>query len=248
MINFYKSVLYQNFFSLPSTIIKTVRRNRSGQKFEPEVKALSTLIKPGSFCLDVGGAYGRYAFPLSSMVGPQGRIYSFEPGSYSCKVLKFVKLFFGLHNVVIIKKAVSDRAGSIELCLPPKKSGKLGPSLAHIHSQPKADSFCERVDMLTLDDFVKEENLSRVDLIKCDTEGAELLVFRGALSLINRFRPIVLTEIDASNMARYGQKPSDMLDFFRAWNYRLMVWDNEAFIPVTCAEKPGNYFFIPERL
>src|ERR1039457_278942 len=155
MASFYKDIFYQNFFSLPSTIIKTISRNCKGQKFEPEVKALSVLIATGSFCFDVGGAYGRYAFPLSGMVGPQGRIYSFEPGSYSYKVFSFVKAFFGLKNVVLIKKAVSNKPGSIELCLPPKKSEKLGVSLAHIHSGKKEDSFCETVDMLTLDDFAR---------------------------------------------------------------------------------------------
>ena len=230
MSNFYQSAFYQNCFSLPSTIIKTVRYNCSGLECEGQVKALATLIKTGSICFDVGGAYGRYAFPLSSIVGPQGRIYSFEPGGYSCKVLKFVKFFFGLHNVVIIKKVVADRAGSIELCL------------------PQAGSFREKVDMLTLDDFVKQENPPRVDLIKCDTGGSELSVFQGALGVINRSKPIVLTEIDADKMARYGQKPSDMLDFFRIWNYRLMVWDKEAFIPLSGADKPGKYFFIPETI
>ena len=248
MSNFYQSVFYQNFFSLPSTIIKTVRRNCQGRKFEPEVKALSALVRPGFFCFDVGGAYGRYAFPLSRMVGPQGRIYSFEPGSYSHKVFSFVKAFFGLKNVVLIKKAVSNKQGSIELCLPPKKSGKLGASLAHIYSGKKEDSFCETVEMLTLDDFARAENLPRLDLIKCDTEGSELLVFQGAKDIIERFKPIVLTEIDANNLARYQQKPSDILDFFRTRNYRLMVWEAGAFIPVAKAEKPGNYFFIPEHI
>jgi FkbM family methyltransferase len=247
MGQFYHHVFYQNFFSLPTTIIKTVRRNCQDRKFEPEVEALSTLIKPGFFCFDVGAAYGRYAFPLSRMVGPQGRIYSFEPGSYSYKVISFVKAFFGLKNVVLIKKAASNRPGPIELCLPPKKSGKLGASLAYIHSGKKEDSFCETVDMLTLDDFARNENLLRLDLIKCDTEGSELLVFQGAKGLIERFKPIVLTEIDVSNLTRNQQKPSDILDFFRPWNYRIMVWQAGAFIPVTSVEKQGNYFFIPEH-
>jgi FkbM family methyltransferase len=206
------------------------------------------LVTPGFFCFDVGGAYGRYAFPLSRMVGPGGRIYSFEPGSYSQKVFSFVKAFFGLKNVFLIKKAVSDKAGSIELCLPPKKSGKLGASLAHIHPGKKEDSFCETVDMLTLDDFVKSEDITRLDLIKCDTEGSELLVFQGALETIGRFKPIILTEIDADNLLRWGQKPSDVLDFFRRWNYRLMIWKEDAFVPVATAEKSGNYFFIPENM
>jgi len=247
MCRFYHHIFYQNFFSLPSTIIKTVRRNCRGQKFEPEVEALSALIGPGFFCFDVGGAYGRYAFPLSRMVGPEGRIYSFEPGSYSYKVFLFVKAFFGLKNVVLIKKAVSNKPGSIELCLPPKKSGKLGASLAYIHSGKKEDSFCETVDMLTLDDFTKLEDPPRLDLIKCDTEGSELLVFQGAKGTIERFKPIVLTEIDANNLARFGHTPSDILDFFRTWNYRPMVWDAGAFIPVAEAVAPGNYFFIPEH-
>ena len=246
---FYHHVFYQNFFSLPSTIIKTIRRNCRSQKFEPEVKALSTLIHSGFFCFDVGGTYGRYdVTPPSRMVGPQGRIYSFEPGSYSHKVFACVKAFFDLKNVTLIKKAVSDKPGSIELCVPPKRSGKLGASLAHIHSGKLEDSFCETVQMLTLDDFVRSEDVPRLDLIKCDTEGSELLVFQGAHDLIGRFKPIVLTEIDANNLARYQQKPSDIIDFFRRWKYRLMIWDEGVFVPVANAEKSGNYFFIPEHI
>ena len=247
MGQFYHNALYQNFFSLPSTIIKTVRRNCQNQKFEPEVEALAVLMRPGFFCFDVGGAYGRYAFPLSRMVGPQGRIYSFEPGSYSYKVFAFVKFFFGLKNVFLIKKAVSNKPGSIELCLPPKKSGKLGASLAYTQSTKKADSFCETVDRVTLDDFARSANPSRLDLIKCDTEGSELLVFQGARDLIERFRPIILTEIDVHNLARNQQKPSDIVNFFRPWNYKLMIWEAGAFIPVADADKSGNYFFIPEN-
>jgi len=148
----------------------------------------------------------------------------------------------------LIKKAVSNKSGSIELCLPPKRSGKLGTSLAHIHTGKKADSFCETVDMLTLDEFASREKPARLDLIKCDTEGSELLVFQGAQGMIERFKPIILTEIDASNLARYQQKPSDIINFFRQWKYRLMIWEADVFIPVTDAQSPRNYFFIPEHM
>jgi FkbM family methyltransferase len=248
MGQFYQNVFYQNFFSLPSTIIKTIRRNCLGQKFEPEVTALATLIGPGFYCFDVGGAYGRYAFPLSRMVGPRGRIYSFEPGSYSYKVSYCAKVFFDLKNVTLIKKAVSNKAGSIQLCLPPKRSGKLGISLAYIYPERKEDSYCETVEMLTLDDFAGRESLLRLDLIKCDTEGSELMVFQGASQLIERFKPIVLTEIDPSNLERYRQKPSDIVDFFHQRDYRLMVWDGAAFSSAADADKAGNYFFIPGHI
>jgi len=248
MVQLYQHILYQNFFSLPSTIIKTVKRNCQGQKFEPEVTAISLLIKPGAVCLDVGGAYGRYAYPLSKMIGPKGRVYSFEPGSYSYKVFSFVKFFFAMKNVSLIKKAVSNKQGVIELCVPLKESGKLGASLAHIHAGKKDDEFCETVEMLTLDDFARTANLVQVDLIKCDTEGAELLVFQGARDIIEKYKPIILTEIDAGNLQRYQQKPSDIIDFFHPWGYKVMVWEENNFRPALSADKPGNYFFIPKHI
>jgi hypothetical protein len=102
--------------------------------------------------------------------------------------------------------------------------------------------------MLTLDEFASREKPARLDLIKCDTEGSELLVFQGAQGMIERFKPIILTEIDASNLARYQQKPSDIINFFRQWKYRLMIWEADVFIPVTDAQSPRNYFFIPEHM
>lgn len=248
MGNFYKHVFYQNYLSLPSTIIKTISRNCRGKKFEPEIEALKLLVKPGFVCLDVGGAYGRYALPLSRMIGPLGRVYSFEPGSYSSKVFKIVKFIFALKNVFLIKKAVSDQKGSIELCLPSKKSGKLGASLAFIDSGNKEDDFSETVEMIKLDDFVDAEELTRLDLIKCDTEGSEQLVFKGARAIIERFKPIVLTEIDQNNLFRFGQKPSDIINFFRILNYKLMIWEAGDFIAVNSADEPRNYFFIPEHI
>jgi len=248
MDRIYQHVLYQNLISLPSTIFKTIKRNWQGQKFEPEVKALSALVQQGFYCFDVGGAYGRYAYPLSGMVGPQGKVYSFEPGSYSYKVFSFVKCFFALKNVFLIKKAVFNKTGSIELCLPPKKSGKLGASMAYIHSGKKDDGFCETVEMLTLDEFAKHENLPRLDLIKCDSEGSELLALQGAAGLIDRFKPIILTEIDAHTLERYQQKPSDFVNFFSQWEYTPMVWDEDKFIPVSTVEKTNNYFFIPQHI
>ncbi len=248
MGNFYKSHLYQYYFSLMSTVIKTARRNCENRKFEPEVEVLKKIIKPESICIDIGGAYARYAFPLSKMVGPKGKVYSFEPGSYSYGVFWWIKFLFNLRNVVITKKAVSDSPGQIQLCLPLKASGKLGPSLAYINTQKEENNYCETVERITLDDFNKEAKLPRLDFMKCDTEGSELLAFRGAKGLIERFRPLVLAEVDANNMNRYQLKPSDIVKFFTDLNYRLMVWENDQFVLKSSADVSSNYFFVPEHM
>ncbi len=53
------------------------------------------------------------------------------------------------------------------------------------------DDGSETVQIITLDEYVREKNLPRVDFIKLDVEGAELDVLRGAATTIARFKPIL---------------------------------------------------------
>ena len=48
--------------------------------------------------------------------------------------------------------------------------------------------------MLTLDEFVKGKK-TKVDFIKCDVEGAELLVFTGGIKSIEKYKPIIFAEM-----------------------------------------------------
>ena len=54
-----------------------------------------------------------------------------------------------------------------------------------------ADDGSESAQIVTLDSYVREKNLPRVDFIKLDVEGAELDVLRGATTTITRFKPIL---------------------------------------------------------
>ena len=54
------------------------------------------------------------------------------------------------------------------------------------------DDGSEVAQIITLDSYVREKNIPRVDLIKFDVEGAELDVLKGAAVTISRFKPILL--------------------------------------------------------
>jgi len=242
--SFFTSTFYHEYLSLFSTIFQTIRRNRLRSKLEPEVALLDKFVSPGDVCIDVGGAYGRYTLPLARRVGETGKVFTFEPGRYSFKVLSFIKRFYCLDNVSLIKKALSDQEGQIRLFSPVKKSGKLGSSLAYISKQAQENTISELVPMTTLDSFCLENEVKQVNFIKCDTEGSELLVYKGAQRLIQEQNPVILSEVDKGYLSRFNHTISDLEDFFLKNKYRFIVYRNGAFKELNHIRENGNYFFV----
>jgi hypothetical protein len=73
--------------------------------------------------------------------------------------------------------------------------------------------------MTTLDSSFSERPLDRVDFIKCDVEGAELLVFKGGQDLLRAFHPPLLLEIEAKHTKRFAYTPVDLDAFLRTFGY-----------------------------
>ena len=246
MSKVYQSKFYQGYLSLFSTAFKTIVRNLRSMKFEPEVGLLDRFVGLGDTCIDVGGAYGRYALALSRLIGPKGKVYSFEPGAYSHRVFAIIKWFHRLNNVLLNKIALSDRQGEVQLCLPVKNTGKIGASLAYISNESPDGSVHEVVPMTTLDHFCEREHITSVAFIKCDTEGAELLVFQGGRNIIESCRPSILSEVDSGHMGRYGLSVADMENFFIERGYAIfsLSQDHKSLKGRKHIQENGNYFFV----
>lgn len=230
------------------TILKTILRNSFQVKFEPEVYILDQLIPPGSICFDIGAAYGRYALAMSKAAGPSGLIYCFEPAEHNQLVLSAIQKFYRLQNVRIIKKALSDQEGTTMLAIPVKKNSKflpaLGYSTAHLATDSEAGYVGSSIPTTTIDRFVQKENLTRLDFIKCDVEGAELLVFKGGEETIARFKPVVLCEIYQTWLRRFKTAPDEIQMFFDRFGYKVFRWREKRLEEIKQATEDRNYVFI----
>ena len=74
----------------------------------------------------------------------------------------------------------------------------------------------------TLDDlFMAEPENDRPLLIKCDVEGAELLVLRGAVGLLSRCRPVLLLSVHPAALPQHGHSKDDVIALLRRLDYRV---------------------------
>ena len=185
---------------------------------------------------------------MSRLAGKSGRIYCFEPGDYSYKVLNSVIKFHHLKNVTLIKKGLSDKKGFSQLIIPIKKRGKIGISMAHLGPTENPHYLSQRIEVTTIDDYCLEAGIRRLDFIKCDVEGAELLVIKGGEKTITTYKPAVLCEVDNNFLKRFRFTSDELYDFFKKKDYQAYIFQENILKEISSIKENSNYLFVPNKL
>jgi len=143
----------------------------------------------GKTLIDVGANYGVYSYFMSHAAGPDGQVIAFEAQPELGDHLLRVKGSFGLDNLTIVNKGLSSAPGT--LCLHREKVGSGRASFDHV-----TDATTDTVDVpvVTLDDHLSAAHHGPVAFIKCDVEGHELQVFKGAEKTLRQHGPDLLFE------------------------------------------------------
>ena len=184
------------------------------------IPLLAPYIKDHCVIFDVGAHAGQFAKLFSSMV-PRGHVYSFEPGSYALSILRKVKWSLNLRNVTIVPYGLSSQPGQAVLNLPIKNSGSLGFGLASLNTaENPARVFTDAVALTTLDQFFAEHKLNRIDFIKCDIEGWELHMLKGAEKTLRAYRPTVMVEINRAALGKAGTSPEELESYLNTLGYQ----------------------------
>jgi FkbM family methyltransferase len=150
-------------------------------EWEPEViDYLRATIRPGDVVFDVGTYVGGYTLLASRLVGPEGRVYAFEPEAATREALEANLRANGADNVVVVPHAISDREGTVTF-------GGDGDTMARI-----GDSGVS-VTTTTLDRFCEDEGVVPA-VMKMDIEGAEqaALVPSAAARTVQGSRAVVV--------------------------------------------------------
>ncbi len=160
-----------------------------------ELEYLSTRVPTGGIAVDVGAHKGAYLFWLRKLVGAKGRVFAFEPQPALARYLQDIVLRMGWTNVTVENLGVSSSAGRLPLFVPSSRTGvSPGASLNPI-AAARAQSTLD-VEVVRLDDYFAARNIERIDVLKCDVEGHELEVFRGAAELLANSAPTILFECE----------------------------------------------------
>lgn len=206
--------------------------------------ALAEFIESDFNCVDVGAHIGSTLTRLVELA-PNGQHLAIEPVPAKAHSLRE-----RFPDVAVLNAAVSSSPGAATL-YEAKKSGFS--SLRPPVHQEVVGKF--EVDVVRLDDVIETD--ARVDFIKLDVEGAELLVLEGGIDTLKRERPVVLFECGPTGHTEvFEYSRADVFAFFVDLDYSVysvadFVYGRVA-MTVEEFEKAGtypysgfNYFAVP---
>ncbi len=212
-------------------------------KLEPEAARLADLVPRGGVALDVGANYGQYTRVLAACVGREGVVHAFEPARTTFRCLRRNVRVLRLRNVRLWNAALAEKPGEAAFHVPVKGPGRYGPALASL-VPPQGAALVERVEVRSIDALTAAGAWPRVDFVRCDVEGAEGALLRGARATLARWRPPMLIEFHPRLMARMGDDADESAALLRALGYTLMRLAEDGLAPLAGTPE-GNVFCLP---
>jgi len=194
-----------------------------GQFEHDVVSFLKQYVCPGMVVMDLGANVGVYTLLCAKFVGEKGQVHSFEPTPFTFQQLQnnvHLNRFSWVH---LNELAVSATAGQCSFFVYEQcgmnsmnKQAWVGKPLRQI-----------MVNTISLDEYVEARNMTRIDLIKMDVEGAELQVLKGGKNLLSGPNaPVLICEFTDKTTSNFGYQTSVLRENLEAFGYKLFRWSS----------------------
>ncbi|MCB9644318.1 MAG: FkbM family methyltransferase [Myxococcales bacterium] len=203
---------------------------------------IERYIGPDMVCFDAGANIGFFSVHLGKCVGPNGHVYAIEPVPYIIQRLRrHIQANKLESNCTIVEKAFSDYNGTLTIHAAQESVHNQGMASIHDHNDHLSQKLT--VEAETLDHFVEANNLTRVDFIKLDIQGAEAAFLRGGENTLRKHRPILVFEISPNDLKAMKMSAHDLLSYIEGFGYTLhtIQQDGQKSAPLSLSNLPNPF-------
>ncbi len=200
------------------------------------------IAKKSNVILDIGANTGYYSL-LAKAVNPDCKVYGFEPIPHifnwyleNCKINNF--------DINCYNLAISDIKGENTIYMANTNQNVYSASLieqfAISHSSDKVHPLC--INSTSLENFIEDNNIESINLIKVDVEGLEIKVLKGMGNFLSKYKPSMLIEVLSDEI---GLELSQLLN---PLNYHFYILDKLGLpIKTDRISANDNNFFICQK-
>jgi len=170
----------------------------------PVQDLLGALSLPGYIFYDIGASLGVFSLAFARAIGPNGRVFAFEPEPRNCRRIREMAIRNGLQGrLELVEAAVWSR--TVPGGAPFRRGGRqdtYGGVSADGVIPVLAEGEMRLVPLICLDEFIRRGNPAP-DVLKIDVEGGECEVLKGGEELFFRARPTLICEVHREEGAHW---------------------------------------------
>lgn len=204
-----------------------------------EKRIFLSVVREGDVVFDIGANRGHFTRLFSDVAGARGALHAFEPVPSTFAMLSSAMATAGgCANFTLNNFALGDAEGAITIHLPGDDDGQA--SMRRHNSGSWAAAAAVRAcdcRVKTLDGYAA--GIPRIDFIKCDVEGAELLVVKGGAKTLERLSPILFLEANPAWTKSFGYTPGDLVSRLRELGYDHFLLAGDDLRPLGGTEITG---------
>lgn len=184
---------------------------------------LIELAEIADIVLDIGANIGETSLRLGQKIQTDGKVFAFEPAQYNYNQLQKNLSLNSLKNISTYPLGIGAFEGKFKLyTIDQHNKGK-----NKISENNLPDSKKETIQLTTIDQFVKSNQIPKVDLIKLDIEGFEMKALKGGMKTLKKYSPKLFIEIDNQHLVEQGSSAKELFNYLMAFNYELIEADNK---------------------
>jgi FkbM family methyltransferase len=166
---------------------------------------------------------------FSNIVGRRGKVHAFEPVPPTFDLLKKRYETEHIYSNVRLSRCIvcSEEGSELDIRVPGEDYGQASLTAHKSGSWAKdTDQKTYKCNTKALDCYVAEQNIQHVNFIKIDVEGAELLVLKGALATLSRYKPTMLLEFFEGWTRDFNYAAPELISLLKSVGYTYFYLDN----------------------
>lgn len=226
---------------------------------EKEMELLPNFIHAGDEAIDIGANFAYYSVPMSQLV-KEGKIFSFEPIPFTYEVCRQVLKHFHADNVELFQKGVGNKNEQVIFQIPLQEFGGISAGQAHIGGRKNDMKGKEEIysftkhqsipcEVVRIDDFLLPR-LRKLTFVKMDIEGAEYFALQGMVKTLEKFKPVILSEVEPFFLKGFSIDEKELRNFIYKMGYQIFFYDEKFLHAVFLNEalSSANYIFIHQDM
>jgi len=215
------------------------------------IQRLSNILEPGCTIFDVGANIGFYSIALGRKLKnvSGSKIWAIEAVQSNFNRLTRMVELNELKDIISpVNIALGNMQGEVLFHMTDEGKSSTGNAIWVKEGIPHSRQPHTKAYMTRLDDFTKENNINKCDLIKVDIEGAELDFILGGTNFINKTLPLIFSEFNPDITKEFGYSFTDFSQLMKSYKYNLYRQQGlKNFVPIEKnLTRLSNIIMIPQ--